>query len=313
MTKRERILAVIEGRKVDKIPAAFWYHYPMNCEMEEQIEGQLKLYHDTDMDLIKIMHEFRCSIETDIVNASDWKKVKMCGAESPLVRRQIEIIQKVRGAVGTDVMIFATVFGPLQMASWQVTDSVLMSHCQENFQAVSEGMKIMGDILSECTQAYLEAGADGIYYSAQYGEQGRFSREQWEQIVKQSDLKILQIAHKKDRKYTILHLCGEERYQAKINLDWYADYPGDIVNWSVKDNHFSLQEGRKLFNRPILGGMNNKGNLITGTFESIQSEARAVLMEAGEYGFVLGADCTVKQPVDLKRIAVAVKTAHDYL
>ena len=36
--------------------------------------------------------------------------------------------------------------------------------------------KIIADALEEWTKGYLEAGADGIYYSAQFGEIGRFEK-----------------------------------------------------------------------------------------------------------------------------------------
>ena len=80
----------------------------------------------------------------------------------------------------------------------------------------------------------------------------------------------------------------------------------------MKDNSFSLEQGRELFRRPVLGGMNNKGNLISGAPEEIASEAQGILRSFGQKGFMLGADCTVQGRIDVERIRLAVEAAHAY-
>lgn len=51
-----------------------------------------------------------------------------------------------------------------------------MKYSKEAPEAVVAGVKIIADALEEWTKGYLEAGADGIYYSAQFGEIGRFEK-----------------------------------------------------------------------------------------------------------------------------------------
>ena len=114
-------------------------------------------------------------------------------------------------------------------------------------------------------------------------------------------------------KYNILHICGEPEYDFKTHVEWFGDYPADLVNWSVKDNGYSLEKGRQFFKKPILGGMNNKGNILKGPGEAIEKEAWQVLDSFGTRGFMLGADCTIQgEGIRLDYIRKAVETAHNY-
>ncbi|MFR7831695.1 MAG: hypothetical protein ACLU3F_10230 [Blautia wexlerae] len=57
-----------------------------------------------------------------------------------------------------------------------------MKYSKEAPEAVAAGVKIIADGTgSSGPEGYLEAGADGIYYSAQFGELGRFEKEEWEE------------------------------------------------------------------------------------------------------------------------------------
>ena len=161
---------------------------------------------------------------------------------------------------------------------------------------------------------YTSAGADGIYYSAQFGELGRFEKEEWEKLVRPSDLQILGVAESTAEKYNILHICGEPEYEFKTHVDWFKDYPADLINWSVKDNHFTLEEGRELYSSAILGGMNNKGNVLKGPKEAIEEEVKSVLDAFGTTGIMIGADCTIQgENISLDYIKTAVDAAHGYV
>jgi uroporphyrinogen decarboxylase len=111
----------------------------------------------------------------------------------------------------------------------------------------------------------------------------------------------------------ILHICGEPDYQFKTNLAWFADYPAAIVNWSVKDTGIAPEQGRELFKKPVLGGMNNKGNILNGSDGDIKAEVEGIVRKAGRKGFMLGADCTIQgEGITHQRIRTAVDAAHNF-
>ena len=247
----------------------------------------------------------------DLSEASDWRRVRLEGVGTPRVEAQLEIIRRLRERAGDEVMLFTTMFGPFQHACSAASDARMMAHCAEDPESVRLGASAMTVELERCAEAFLDAGADGLYYSAQYGEIGRFSHEEWSTLVRPMDLRILDCARHRGKRI-LLHICGERMYDAKIHLDWYADYPADIVNWSISDNGLSLAEGRALFHRPVLGGMNNRGSLGNGTLEEVVREANAAIEASGGEPFMLGADCTIRGERDLDRIAAAVQAAHTH-
>ena len=132
-------------------------------------------------------------------------------------------------------------------------------------------------------------------------------------LVEPSDRMVLDVAKNREDKYNILHICGEPEYDFKVHLERFRDYPGDIVNWSVKDTGVSLAEGQKLYRRPILGGLNNKGNILSGTDEAIRAEVEEAIRGFGSTSMMIGADCTIQgQGISLDRIKTAVEAAHNF-
>lgn len=307
------MLAYFAGKKVDKIPAGYWFHYPNTLSVEEMIAEHVKLYRESDMDVVKIMQDYRYPIEGEINCAEDWYKISVKGTDSPEFAKFKAVIEGIRKEVGDDVLIFMTMFGPTKAVSMHYGDDVFMKYAKSDPEAVAAGIQIVTDALAKWARAYMECGADGIYYSAQFGEVGRFEKEEWEKLVKPFDLQILGVAQSMENRYNMLHICGEPEYQFRVHLDWFTEYPGELVNWSVKDNHVSLAEGKKMFMRPILGGMNNKGNLLKGTDAAIEAETEGIIKGFGAEGLMIGADCTIQgEGISIPKLAVSIAKAHAY-
>lgn len=312
MTKRERIETVMNGEEPDVVPAGFWFHYRPDYTVEQMIEAHMDLFRSTDMDVIKIMPDFPYALTGEIHSWENWSNIAVKGTDCEEFGKMAAVIRGIRKEAGNDVMIFQTMFGPFKAASIQYTDPVLMRYSREYPEEVIKGVNRLAEGLAVWAKGFLDAGADGIYYSAQFSEPGRFSKEEWEKLVKPSDLYVLNAVKEQGGK-TILHICGEPEYQFRTNVAYFSDYPGDIVNWSVKDNGISLQEGYELFHRPVLGGMNNKGNILTGPIRKIEEEADQVISSFGTKGFMLGADCTIQgKGISKVFIHAAVEAAHNY-
>lgn len=313
MNKAERLRAVMKGEAVDYVPAGFWFHYNSEMTTDEMIAAHMKLYRETDMDIIKIMQDYRYPITGEISCADDWYNIGIKGTDSEEFHKMAQIIQGIREEAGDEVLLFQTMFGPVKAASIAFGDDVLMKYIREAPEAVAAGIRKLADGLEKWADGYLKAGADGIYYSAQFGEVGRFTEEEWRTYVRPADLQILNVADKLENKYNILHICGEPEYAFATHVDWYVDYPADLVNWSVKDNGYSLQKGRDSFRAAILGGMDNKGNILNGPEDMIQREVKEILDAFGRKGIMLGADCTIQGAnIRLDYIKTAVEAAHTY-
>ena len=313
MNKKERVLAVMRKEKPDMIPAGFWFHYKSDYSVQEMADAHLKLYKETDMDVIKVMQDYMYPIEGEIHSADDWYNVGVKGTDSEVFQKLVKVLEIIKKEVKDEVLIFQTMFGPFKAASIAFGDDVLMRYSKEAPEAVAAGIKNIAKGLEEWAKGYMEAGADGIYYSAQFSEPGRFEKTEWEKLVKPYDIQILNVAKSMKNKYNILHICGEPEYEFKTNIDWFKEYPADLINWSVKDNNYSLERGRETFESAILGGLNNKGNILNGPEERIEEEVKEVINKFGYKGLMVGADCTIQgKNIRLDYIKKAVDSTHQY-
>lgn len=313
MNKKERLKAVMKREAVDYVPAGFWFHYNSSYSVKEMIDAHCRLYEETGMDVIKIMQDYMYPVSGTITCAEDWFHVGLKGVGSEEFAKMTEVIRGIRERVGEEVLIFQTMFGPFKAASIAFGEETLMKYSREAPEAVAAGVKILADGLEQWAKGYLEAGADGIYYSAQYGEVGRFTKKEWEHLVKPYDLQVLKVAEKEKEKYNILHICGEPEYRFATHIDRFGEYPADLVNWSVKDNCYGLERGRDFFSAGILGGMDNKGNVLKGPAGKIEEEVKTILDRFGTMGIMIGADCTIQgENIRLDYIKAAVDTAHHY-
>ena len=182
MNKLERVRAVMKEEAVDYVPAGFWFHYPSDYTVEQMVNAHVKLYEETGMDIVKIMQDYAYPISGDIKSAEDWYHIQVKGTDSEEFAKMAAVIRGIREKVGNEVLVIQTMFGPFKAASIAFGEEVLMKYAMEAPEAVIAGVKVIADALEQWAKGYLASGADGIYYSAQYAEVGRFSKPEWERL-----------------------------------------------------------------------------------------------------------------------------------
>jgi uroporphyrinogen decarboxylase len=310
MNRIERVNAVFRDEKPDCTPAGFWYHYKREYSVTEMIRVHLATYRETGADIMKVMQDYGQEIETKVKVPGDWDKVKFPGLRSPVYQKLADVLKGILDAIGGETLIFQTIFSPFKTAVDSFSDALVMAHAKEEPARVASAMGGLTEALAEWAAGFVELGASGLFYAAQFSEPGRFSREEWETLVRPGDLALMKAAADKGGR-NILHICGEPEYQFRTQPQWFTDYPAAIVNWSVKDTGLSLKDGKALFKKPVLGGMNNKGNILSGSDEEIRAEVGGLLEGIDPAGFMLGADCTIQgQGISHQKMKVAVDAAH---
>jgi uroporphyrinogen decarboxylase len=223
------------------------------------------------------------------------------------------VLKQLLDTIGHEALIFQTIFSPFKTAVNTYGDALVMAHAKEAPDQVAAAMKILAEVLAEWAEGFVELGVAGLFYAAQFSEPGRFAKAAWDKLVSAGDLAVLAAAEKKGG-WNILHICGEPEYQFRTQPEWYRNYPAAIVNWSVKDTGLSLAAGKKLFNKPVLGGMNNKGVILSGSDEEIRTEVEQVLRSVEKEGFMLGADCTIQgKGISHLKLKAAVDAAHSFV
>ena len=312
MDRKQRMEATLAGRRPDRAPVAMWYHFDPALTAEQAADAHFDYVKEVDLDVIKIMYDGDYWLDQKVETASDWTKIKPLGKASPHYRKQSEILRRLLEKGNGEYPIWMTMFGAFKFAVMAAGDERVMAHSRENPEAVAAGVKAIADTLCEWADGYLSEGADGIFYSAQFAEVGRFSRAEWERLVRPHDLAVLEVAEERSGKYNILHLCGEPEYGYKVHLDRFASYPGDMINWAIYPNHYEIERGIDLFQRPILGGLDNHGVMARGTQEEVGREVASLLDRYGGAGFAVGADCSIESKACSGRIRAAVEASKRY-
>jgi uroporphyrinogen decarboxylase len=314
MHKKERVRAAISGREVDYIPAGFWFHFPKDQFFgDEAVKAHLDFYQKTDVDVLKIMNENRYELDVDIQKASDWLKIKPMPLASSFYQDELDIVKKILDRIGDRVYTLITVHGVYPSAfhtfkhpgKWFSENNMVETHIMENPDAVTQGLQTIAESLTAFAQECLRIGVDGIYYGALGGESYRsFSGELFEQVIKPNDLAVLN-ALKKEKGDVFIHICKDQ-----VNFEPYADYPGDVFNWATYDNDLSLEEGRVLFQKTVLGGLDDRsGVMVDGTKADIQDEVKNIISRFGKKSFILGADCTLPTDIPIDNICAAIEAA----
>jgi len=311
MNKRELVLSLLDdSREFPIIPAAFFLHFdPQFHHGQAAIEKHLEYFKFTEMDFVKIQYETVFPFREEIRKPEDWLKMPQYGMD--FYHDQVEIARGLVKAAGKEALVVQTLYSPFMCAGHSVGDEVLMQHLLENPEPVRKGIEIITESLRIFVRACIAAGVDGFYHSTQGGETSRLEGSSlFDEIVKPSDLSLMNEISEKCE-FNILHVC--DYVDGYNDLTPFLDYPGDVVNCSLKlgEKHLSGQEVSDMFGRPFMGGMERLGTILNGTPAEVQKMAHSVL-ESAPRRYILGADCTIPSTVNWENIHIAIQTAHEF-
>jgi uroporphyrinogen decarboxylase len=95
-----------------------------------------------------------------------------------------------------------------------------------------------------------------------------------------------------DGRFNVLHLHG----YGELYADLLAGAPAAIVCWSDRSTTLSLAEGKRLFDRCVMGGLNEL-ELPKMCRERVFQQAQDARDSVGRRGFILAPGCSV--PTDI--------------
>lgn len=301
MNKVERVRAALKSEPVDRVPASFWYHFTADkAHGQASVQAHLDYYRASNIDFLKVMNEHFYQANVSIKTPGDWRQVRPAPLSSSFYQDQLDEVKQIVDAVGDECLVVTTIFGPFSSGNY-AGDRKVTEHLKADPASVSQGLGAIAESLAEFAVACVDAGAAGIYYSAQGGEKDRFSEDEFLQYIKPHDLTVLK-AVEDYGEFHLLHVCKDH-----IRLHLYADYPGHAVNWAATKHNLSLTQGRELFKRPIVGGLGDRGIMVDGTPEAIQAAVRSVIADFGTQGLMIGADCTLPTDIAVGNIRTAVE------
>ena len=302
MDKIERMRTMLRGERPDRVPAGFWFHFPASAAAGHAMaQAHIDYYRAADPDLLKVMNDngYEAVGVDSVRSPADWRKLEPAPLSSAPYQAQLAGLRELVDRLGDEVLMATTIFNPYGTGN-TISDNKVTEHLKEDPEAVSAGLAAIAASLAEFSAACIDAGAAGIYFSAQGGDASRFTAEEHLRYIKPHDVTVLEAAAAAGATCNILHICGRG-----IRLDHYEDYPGDTVNWAPQNDNLSLTAGRDLFRRPIIGGIDERGPIVDGQRESIVAEVHAALAAMGSSGFMVGAGCTLPSDVQVDHLTWA--------
>jgi len=308
MNKIQRLRAALNGKIPDRVPASFWFHFPKEtAHGKASLKAHIGYYRQTGIDFLKIMNEHHYRVEHQIKTPSDWRKIRPAPLSSNFFQAQLDEIKMITDQLGGECLTTTTIFNPYSSGN-HAAGKLVTEHLKMDPESVNIGLGTIAESLAEFSTACLDAGADGIYFSAQGGEADRFTEKEFLSYIKPHDLTVLKAIEGKGE-LNILHICRDN-----IRLHLHSDYPGDVVNWAATGKHnIPLKAGKRLFNRPILGGMDPRGVIVDGTHEEIQNRTHEIIDSYGPLNLIIGADCTLPTDINFDQIRAVIEATSSYI
>ena len=289
MTHRERFESALEGRETDRPPVSVWLHFASeHLAPAEVAELHVRYQKAYDWDFVKVMNDYRLTLAGGraFASAAALQAVTPLPMDSPALTRQLEVIRRVRDALGPDVPVVETLFDPLQTLLRSGGQSVL-ALVRSDPRAARSALRAVQETLASYLAAAREAGADGVFYSiggAVAPSAGGLTQREFDDLVAPLDRALLESAEGMVR---IAHVHG-----FPLEFDRVRDYPVEAFNWSHRHTAPTLADARRLTDRALVGGIDEIAFAGQSLGEA-ELELRRAVAEAGQVGLLIGPGCTV--------------------
>jgi len=310
MTKRERIKRAIRREAVDRVPIAFWRHFPESDQTAEGLaEAVLAFQAEYDFDLIKVTPTsgyaaedwgFRGTYKGNregtreerrypVKTATDWRRIAPLDVHKGVYGRELAALKRIRAGRKDDAPILETVFSPLTVAK-NLAGDALLPHLRANPAELKSALGIIAETTAQFAVAALAAGAEGIFFATQFASHDLLSLGEYREFGEPYDRVIFQaITGRTD--LILLHAHG-----SRPMFEIVTTYPAQILNWHDRRTPPSLVEGQRQFAGAVLGGLDEWGTLGDSRPEQVAIQAADAIWQTGNRGLILGGGCVI--PVD---------------
>lgn len=310
INKREAVLNLIAGTgKQDYIPSGYFVHFGKGYQWgDAAVERHLEYFKAIDMDFIKIQYEALFPALETIKKPEDWANMPFY--KKDYYEEQLYVVKELVKKGKKLAPVIATVYSPFMCAGHTATSQLVTEHMKQDPESFKKGLDIITDSVMIFIKECIKLGVDGFLAPTQGGEGFRFQDPSiFRDYIKPSDMVYMNEINDKCI-CNVLHVCDYDG--AYDDLTPFLDYPGHIVNLSdmVAGKRVPLKELYEMFGkRPIMGGLEKRGPILSGTEQEITNRVTEVLKEAPDK-FILGAECALLGEVDWKKVRSVVDMGH---
>lgn len=326
MTKRERVQAALAGMPVDRVPIAFWRHWPVDDQDAESLaRAALEFQRKYDLDFIKITpsstyciddygakHAFRGRplgerdyLERVVKKVEDWDRIEPLDVRRGVYARQLQCLRMVMEWRDPQTPVIQTMFNPLGMALFLAGPEVYLAHLRREPGRVERALRALTETCTSFARTAIAEGADGIFLSTFAASYEAMNEEEYRHFGRPYDLAIFAAAG--GGWLNILHLHGQHPMFAQI-----ADYPVPAVNWHDRSAGPSLAEAGRVFPGALIAGIEQNNLLHFGTPAQVQAQVHDAIAQMKGRRLIVAAGCTFPLTVpegNLMAARRAVETA----
>jgi uroporphyrinogen decarboxylase len=321
MTKRQRVLAALGRKPVDRPPVAFWRHVPeFDHTAPGLAEAMLAFQRRWDLDLIKVMssgvycvEDWGCRVayqgspngaktctQHAVREVSDWAKLKPLDPGQGALGRELEALRLIRDGRSDDVPVLHTVFAPLTIARKLAGDR-LAGDLRDHPDAVMGALDVITETVIRYAGAVAQAGADGIFYASQDASRDVLTEVDHARFSMPYSLRVLE-SLKGARLFTMLHVHGQHIY-----FDRKATLPVAAINWHDRLTAPSLGEALTRFKGAVVGGLSEKDTLVKGPPSAAAAQVADAIRQCDGTGVIIAPGCVLPLAVPDESLEAVVK------
>lgn len=318
-----RIEAAVAGRAVDRTPVALWRHFPHDDQDPERLAARtLEWQRAWDFDLVKFMPSGTYGVEDwgaksayrdapngardiqspGVSRSDDWRRLPRLDSARGVLGAQNAALARAARELGGSAPILQTVFSPLTTAR-KLRGEALVEDLRNDPDALEAGLRTITDVTIDFSLAALKAGAHGLFFATQLATTDVLRVEEYQRFGSQFDLEILSEI-KALSKLNMLHLHGEN-----IMFDLLAAYPVDMINWHDRLTAPSLAEGLTKMKGAVVGGVEERNLLVSGSVDDVKSQVRDAIAQTGGRRLIVGPGCVAAVAAPQANIRAVVEEA----
>jgi uroporphyrinogen decarboxylase len=323
MSRRERLLAAVNGEPTDRTPYAFWRHFPqIDTNPAGLAQATLRFHERYGSDFLKItpaggyaVEEWGCVESTEVRpdghracatcavrGADDWKRIR---ALDPTTAAGYSLHIETIVRMGFDRRIgdapaLPTVFSPLSLAR-KLSGERLREDLRAHPDLVRGALEAITDTLIKFADVALTEGVSGIFYSIQAASLSQHTEEEYAEFGEPYDRRFLESLGSRST-LTVIHCHGD-----RLMFDRLARLPGHVWNWDDRGSGPSLAQGRAAVRGALAGGVDQWKTLRDGTPEQAVAEAEDALAQTGGRGLIVAAGCVLPMDTPDANVAAVVR------
>jgi uroporphyrinogen decarboxylase len=309
MIQLERVSAALEGRRPDRPPVSFWYHFPPEVTGTRLVEAHLRHVETYDLDFLKVMADGRYPLpggpDAVIETAGDLDRLTVLAGDEGAFGQQIELLRALSRRLGGRLRMTTTVFNawatlrrltapdsdvhrpPTLLRTTDHRDATLSRLLGEAPAAVGQALGTIARSLANFSRNCLAAGADGIYLSVRddWVDTPENGTGVYDRLVRPHDLEILAAAG--SGTFNIVHICG-----TALDFKRFAAYPTAVLHWADRVGGPAIAEVAPWARPALCAGVDHLRTLVSGTPADCRREVLDAVRQAGNRPLIIAPGCT---------------------